>query len=243
MSVTIRKRSTGAFLIAVLALAAAGCVATQVHPADGTGPSVLTEVAVSRIDYTDKGLPVLGSKLEERPSHPGDRFTVALLEGGRLAGSFDVVVAGPGIDLIRPFRAVYEWTGKGYRWGLEQVPLTVEMASHAQPKNGKESLGVLLFAVSPLAVCTAGGFLVGVADGLRTTAEELCKVVVRSREQIVTTSVYDYDPSGRMFRMTLLAAVTGQELLRAEYAYEGTSLVPRRTTVMRPSEGVVWVVE
>ncbi len=220
-----------------------GCVTKQVHPAEWEGAAAATEVAVSRIEYTDKGLPVLGPRLDARPSRPGDRFVVALIDGGRLAASFDIVVAGPGIDLIRPFRVVYDWTGKGARWGLEQTPLTTNIASHAQPKNSKEALAVLVFAVSPLAVCTAGGFIIGIADGLRTTAAELCKVIVRGQEQIVTSSTYAYDASGRLAVMALHAATTGEELLTAVFAYEGTSVVPARTTVSRPMEGVVWVVE
>ncbi len=235
-------RAWRTFVLALCALAA-GCVSNRVHPGQWPGAGNLTEVAVNRIEYTDKGLPVLGPRLDERPSHPGDRFTVALLEGGRLAASFEVVVAGKGMDLITPFRAVYEWTGKGYRWGLEQTPVTMDLASRAHPKDKKQTLAVLIFSVSPLAVCTAGGFVIGVADGLRTTAGELCKIVVRGSEQIITSTVYAYDTSGRLIRMTLLAASTGKELLRAEYAYEGASTVPRRTTVSRPSEGVVWVVE
>jgi len=221
----------------------AGCVSHQVHPQEWQGAGHMTEVAVSRIEYTDKGLPLLGPRLAERPSRPGERFTVALNENGRLAASFDIVVAGPGSDLMKPFRAVYAWTGKGYRWGLEQTPVTMNLASQARPSDRKQTLAVLVFSVSPLAVCTAGGFVIGVADGLRTTAGELCKIVVRGTEQIITSTVYVYDTAGRLARMTLLAASTGQELLRAEYSYEGPSTVPRRTTVSRPSEGVVWVVE
>jgi len=95
---------------------------------------------------------------------------------------------------------------------------------------------LLAILAMPIAAGTAGGFIVGVADGVRQTALELSKVIVPG-EKVVTCTTYEYDASNRLALMRMLSPDRMQELVRTEFAYEGAGTVPVRTTVRSPAEG------
>ena len=78
--------------------------------------------------------------------------------------------------------------------------------------------------------------VVGIADGVRQTGLELSKVVVPG-EEVITCALFDYDGSNRLVRMRMLSPDRGRELVRTEFAYEGSATVPFRTVVKSLVEG------
>ncbi len=191
----------------------------------------MREIIVSEMRYDDKGLPVPGSPLAGRPSRPGDHFTVIRLVENRLASSYDIAVAGQRPDFKRPFEAVYEWTGRGFRFGLEGSQVLMQGVGHTQISSEEEAAVTLAIVFAPLTVGTVGGFVVGIVDGVWHTAVELSRIGKNKNEQLITRTSYEYDPKGRLVLMRMLSPDGKQELVRTEFVYEASGTEPARTVV------------
>jgi len=163
--------------LCVTSLLVAGCATKHEQEA----PLGTYHIVVRAISYDDKGLPVLRTPLAERPSRPGDHFTVVRLLQDRPVISYDIVVATQRPDFARPLQVVYEWTGKGFMRGVNVTGAMVQAGRGAQVQRGEEAF-LLAIIVTPIAAGTVGGFIVGIADGVRQTALELSKVD-RARKQ------------------------------------------------------------
>jgi hypothetical protein len=190
---------------------------------------------VSELSYDDNGLPRLGAALVQRPSRPGDYFTVVSLAGERFLTSCDIAVRTEGPDLRKPFRAVYEWTGKGFEVGM-QATMVLTHGLHGTV-NGSDGLAALAFVFTPIAIGGVTGFVIGIGDGMVQTAVELRKFVLVSNEQVLTCTMYDYDLHGRLHRMRMLSPDRKQELVRTTFEYTGFASEPARTVVESFVEG------
>jgi len=224
-----RGTFVGVCLISVLV---AGCATRHVryekYPPLGT-----YDIVLPAIGYDEKGLPVLGTSLTERPSRPGDHFTVVRFREGKPAISYDIVVARQAPDFTRPLEVVYEWTGRGFTMGVNVTKAIAQgmQGGSAGIQSGRDAAIVLfVIIVAPIAAGTAGGFIVGVADGARHTALEMRKVIVPG-EQVITCTTFEYDGSNRLVLMRMLSPDQARELVRTEFDYEGSGTVPSKTTV------------
>jgi hypothetical protein len=218
----------------------AGCATRHVNINDQHGATKLREVLVQQVEYCPKGLPSFLNQLGYRPSEAGDHFTVAQLVNDRPATSFDITVIGANADFKKPFKVVYEWTGKGFRGGALGSAATLEVASGVTPQHNDEALLLVAVVLAPVVVGTVGGFVIGVADGIKTTAEEVGKVVLGNHEQVVTYTTYAYDGHDRLFMMRMFKADDGrQELVRTEYIYEADSVKPTKTVITTFPDGAV----
>ena len=191
---------------------------------------------VRTIGYDDKGLPVPGPALAERPSSPGEHFTLLRLAADRPAVSYDIAVVRQKPDLTRPFQAVYEWTGKGFTLGLNVAGAAAYGAVHVQPANNDQAAVELAIVAAPIALGTVGGFVVGLADGIRQTALELGKIATKD-EEVVTCTTYEYDALSRLAFMRMFTPDRRRELVRTEFVYEGAATLPARTVVTSLVEG------
>jgi hypothetical protein len=132
---------------------------------------------------------------------------------------------------------VYEWTGKGFTLGVNVTQAIVSSARSVQMQGSRnEAMFLLVIIVMPIAAGTAGGFIVGIADGARHTALEMSKVMFRG-EQVVTCTTFEYDELHRLVLMRMLSPDRMQELVRTRFTYEGAGTVPVRTTVRTLAEG------
>lgn len=229
----ILKTFAGLVLVAFITL---GCVANRVELSD-TG-SWTEEIIVREIGYNDRGLPVIGALLSQRPSGPGDRFSLVRLADGRPMISYDIAVTRQKPDYVKPFRTVYEWTGKGFRDGAYSTG-ALSGAFTEDPSSVQLSGAMVLEAVIvviPVTLGTVGGFVVGLADGIRQTALELGKVVVNG-EQAITCTTYEYDSLNRLFSMRMYTPDRKQELVRTEFQYEDTGPTPVKAVVKSLAEG------
>lgn len=230
--------------VCLISVIGAGC-ATAPTRSEKDFPLGAYDVIVPAIRYDETGLPAIGPSLAERPSKPGDHFTVVRFREGKPAISYDVVVVRQAPDFARPLEVVYEWTGRGFTMGVNVTKFMSQglRGGSAGIQGGREAAIVLfVVVVAPIAAGTAGGFIVGVADGARHTALELGKVIVPG-EQVVTWTAYEFDDAGRLRLMRMLSPDRAQELVRTEFEYEGAGMVPSRTTVKTQPVGKGWKVE
>lgn len=207
----------------------AGCATKHVGQEEYATPGT-HDIVVRAISYDDKGLPIPGTPVAERPSRSGDHFTVVRLLRDRPVISYDIVVVRQRPDFARPLQVIYEWTGKGFTLGANVTKAIVSSATPVQMQGNDAAFFVLAIMVTPTAVGTVGGFIVGIADGARQTALELSKVVVPG-EQLVTFTTFEYDGLNRLVVMRMFSPDRMQELARTRFAYEGAGTVPFRTTI------------
>ena len=151
--------------------------------------------------------------------------------------SYDIAVVRQRPDFARPLQVVYEWTGKGFMLGANVTGAMAHSTTRVQVQHRDEAFFVLAIIVTPIAAGTVGGFIVGIADGVRQTALELSKVIVPG-EKVITCTTFEYDGLNRLALMRMLSPDRMQELVRTEFAYEGTGTVPFRTTVKSLAEGM-----
>jgi hypothetical protein len=218
--------------VCLISVLVAGCAEKHVRY-EKDPPLGTYDIVFPAIGYDEKGLPVLGTSLTERPSKPGDHFTVVRFRENKPAISYDIVVARQAPDFARPLEVVYEWTGKGFTMGVNVTKAMAQgmQGGSARIQGGREAaIGLLVIVVAPIAAGTAGGFMVGVADGARHTALEMSKAIVPG-EQLITCTTFKYDGSNRLVLMRMLSPDQTRELVRTEFEYEGSGTVPSKTTV------------
>jgi hypothetical protein len=228
--------------VAFFAVASSGCATKHVGFDEQRSATKTSEVLVRQVEYGLKGLPVLLHRLQHRPHSAGGSFTIVHLMDGRPMISYDIAVVGPNTDFTKPFKVIYEWTGKGFQIGALGTAATLNISAHAHEAVNSGDDVVIMFAVilAPLVVGTAGGFVIGVADGIKTSAEEVYKVVLGNYEQIVTYTTYAYDACDRLVLMRMYKAVESrQELVRTEYTYEVDSAEPMKTVITNYPVGTV----
>jgi hypothetical protein len=222
--------------LCLISILISGCATKRVGQEEYATPGT-RDIVVRAVSYDDKGVPIPGTPLAERPSKPGDHFTIVRLLRDQPVISYDVVMIRQRPDFARPLRVVYEWTGKGFTLGVNVTRAMVNSAVpiQIQSSSNEAALFVLAILVTPAAAGTVGGFIVGVADGARQTALELSKVIVPG-EQLVTFTTFEYDGLNRLVVMRMLSPDRMQELVRTKFVYEGDGTVPFRTTVKTLAE-------
>jgi YD repeat-containing protein len=157
---------------------------------------------------------------------------------GQATKSYDIVVSNPEADFIRPLKVIYEWTGKGFVGGAKVTGNAVNMLSQ---QSNEYEFGLVL---APMAVGTAGGFVVGIADGIWKTAEEVGKVIIGKNERIVAFTTYEYDDRSRLITTHMYNREDPQqEVARTEYSYQDDALEPLKATIYSFPDGAIHVVE
>jgi len=232
-------------IIICLSLLLSACATRHAKIDDPRAATGCSEVLVRQIAYTPKGVPVFQEHLAERPSSAGERFTLVQITNSKPVKSYDIVVAGSDSDFSKPFKAVYEWTGMGFVGGAQLTVVTTDIASHhGRAGNREESAFTLAFAVAPIVIGTAGGFVIGVADGIRTTAVEMGKAANGNQEQVVAYTTYEYDALDRLaYTRMYKADDPKQEVVRTEYAYQVDYTAPVKTTITTFPDGAVRIIE
>ncbi len=217
--------------IVVLTAAATGCAARHAELDDTV--SWTDEIVVREIGYDGRGLPMIPAPLAKRPSHPGDRFSVVRYSHDRPVISYDIVVKREKPDLAKPFKTVYEWTGRGFKDGAIAsgalgILALAGAAADIGPNTKKQTLLELAVVATPVVVATVGGFVIGLGEGIKQTALEANKVVANG-EQAITCTTYEYDHAGRLMYLRMYTPDRGQELVRTEYFYDDEGPVPSKT--------------
>jgi hypothetical protein len=224
----------------------AGCATKRVGIDEERAATKYREVLVRQVEYGAKGLPIFLNQLGYRPSKTGDRFTLVQLTNDRPVLSFDIAVVGPNADFTKPFKVVYEWTGKGFQVGAGGSIMMADIAPRASGSvhNGNDAVIMIAVILVPMVAGTAGGFVIGVADGIKTVAQEAGKVVLGNYEEVATYTTYTYDVHDRLVLMRMYkAGAPRQELVRTEYTYKDDSPDPVKTVITTYPGGKVKTLE
>jgi YD repeat-containing protein len=228
------QRGSKFIVLCLVLVMLAGCVTNRVK-LEESGVAGASTVIVASIRNDQQGLPILGVPLTERPSRQGEHFAIVRLAGNRPLLSCDIAVVGRNPNFYKPTQAIYEWTGKGFRLGLRVTEVFAQSLKGGA--SGVPAGAVLIIVFSPIAVGTAGGFVVGVADGIVKTAEELGKTVTKD-ERMITCTTYEYDSLDRLTVMRMYKADRTRELVRTTFEYDGSRRVPTRAVVKSLVEGI-----
>jgi hypothetical protein len=196
---------------------------------------------VHALEYDDKGLPVLGTPLKKRPSKPGEYFTLVQFSKGRPVMSYDIAVVSEKPDLIKPFKTIYHWTGKGFTMYKPSGFNCAEYTANLSDCHNPLFAVVAVVDVIGIAGGIVGGIVVGVADGIKQTGLELSKVV-RNEEQVLTCTIYEYDNLNRLISMRMMTPDRSTELTLTRFEYDDERPTPNRTFAESPIEKKVYQV-
>jgi hypothetical protein len=195
---------------------------------------------VKKIDYDTYGRPLFREKLGTRPDRSGEQFTLVHAVNGRVVRSYDIaIIEQQHADMSKPLAIVYDWTGKGFRAGLD---ISGRFAGSFYG-SGEEAAVYLAIITAPIIIGGVSGFVVGIVSSIPETAGELRRVIVNSREMVMGYTVYEYDETGRIRYMKLYPPEehTG-ELVKTEFHYAEESSVPSKTEVTSRVEHMIRVV-
>ena len=148
---------------------------------------------------------------------------------GRPVRSDDIaIIEQPHADMKRPLAIVYEWTGRGFRGGLD-------WSGHfVGPFYGSrdEAVVYLVIVTAPIVIGGVTGFVVGIVSSIPEAASELRRVIVNAREMVMGYTLYEYDEKGRIRFMKLYPPEEhAEELVTTEFHYAGDSDIPSKTEV------------
>ena len=222
-------------LAVLISLALAGCMTERMPPvAEYPAVPKQSTFLVKKIEYDGHGRPVYGEILDRRPGSAGERFTVVHAVDNRPSRSYDIVIVEQPKAGRGPLAVVYEWTGRGFEGG---VAVSSGFYPQGAIDSGKDAIIYLAIKAAPIVIFTATGFVVGVVASIPETANELKRVIVNTREKVVSRTEYAYDTQGRI-RFMKLFAPTGpaDELVKTEFFYAGNSEVPARAEVTSAPE-------
>ena len=193
---------------------------SKYHPSPGEADVTLFR----NIEYDSRGRPAFYNELSDRPAREGDQFILAEFLDNKPVRSFDIVIMSSSADVVRPFKVVYEWTGKGFKTGLSAGKSHVDSVVRDRETNNSDDrfgrTSDALKSVGPVILYTVGGFIVGLAASIPATFQELAKGLVTSREAVLAYTVYEYDLRQRLSRTkTYLPASLEKEIIRTDYYY------------------------
>ena len=208
----------------LLLLLLSGCAAQngQIQPED---PHLATWY-VSPIAYGVYGEPdFTRNVLPNRPTRPNTQFTLVQHLDGRPLRSYDIVITNAQLDMQRPVRILFEWTGNGFLQGLRFSGLMMEGLSGV---NGREEAAVILALIAaPAVIGSVSGFVIGLGSSAQALVEELYKIPLTTQETAATFSEYHHDEAGRLRLVeTFLYSKPHTLLIKSEYYYRNTERIP-----------------
>jgi hypothetical protein len=211
------------------------------YPPGGQTPAVSL---FKNIAYDVHGKPVFSTALQERPSHEGEQFVAVQYVGSKAVRSFDIIVAPERADMARPFKVIYEWTGKGFKAGVASGKSFADSVMREQQKDASGSpvqTGTeKAMAVGPVILLSVGGFVVGLAASIPATVQELAHAGVSARERVLSYSVYEYDGKQRLGGMkTYLPTDISHEIIKTDFFYQDNETTPSETQITSYPENTV----
>lgn len=213
-------------LVITIAFITGGCAPktadlTAPGMSGGAAPAV---VLAKNVRYDLHGLPKFGPVLPERPSDPGEQYTIVYYSNNKPVKSYEISVAGERRpDVIKPFEVLFQWTGAGFMvgasmvWGAGPVQFSYD---------AKTDMFYTTATLAPIVVMAAGGFIVGVVAGMVSAGEELRYAMLRPYDVVMSATIYEYDQHSRLRRLRMFLPDERTEVVRTEFFYEDSEVVP-----------------
>lgn len=234
------------YLCIILVFTLAACTIRQAelaayYPPDGQTPTISI---YKNMEYDTQGRPVFSNTLKARPTREGEQFTLVQFINEKPVRSFDIVVTPERSDMTRPFKVIYEWTGKGFKAGVASgKSFTDSLISEQQKSVGASPVQTgteKAMAVGTVVILSVGGFIVGLAAGISATVQELAHAAVSAHEKVISHSVYEYDGQQRLSRMkTYLPTDISHEIIKTDFFYQDDEATPSKTEITSYPENTV----
>ncbi len=198
------------------------------------------------IEYDSRGRPVFTNPLKERTVNSGEKLVVAQFAEDKPLRSFEIVVTSERVDMTRPFRVIYEWTGKGFRTAVEGSKNYTEMILRDKDKQTRQGESTRLdaseatFAVGPAIMMSIGGFIVGLATSIPSAIQEVGHAVISGQETVISYSTYQYDDKQRLSQVkTYLPNDIVHEIIKTDYFYQIQDAIPSKTEITSYPENTI----
>jgi hypothetical protein len=220
----------------MLAIFVSGCATKKIDMAqlNPSGDIDGVFIAAKNLSYDEYGRPLAPELLDERPSKRGSQFTLMKLVEGRIIETYKIFVAGSFKGTKKhPTEIIYEWTGNGFRAGLDVVPKCESLSIEISESGAIESAVILVIRSLPVIVGSAGGFVVGIVASVPSVASGTRNLLAPNKEILMDHSTYYYDKMGRIECMKSHGPIldSSHELVVTRYYYEGASAVPERAEI------------
>ncbi len=229
MDMDVPERKNTLKILLLSSISAALVVGCAPKTADLTAPGLPggaapTVVLVKNVRYDRHGLPKFGPVLPERPSDPGEQYTVVYYANNRPVKSYEISVAGERRpDIVKPFEVLFQWTGAGFMVGASMVwgdgPVQFSY-------DARTDMFYTTATLAPVVVMAAGGFIVGVVAGMLSAGEELRYAMLRPYDVVLSAMLYEYDQNSRLKLLRMFLPDEKTELVQTEYFYEDSGIIP-----------------
>ncbi len=211
------------------------CTHKSVDKLHNTPPEKHKKEIYRKLSFDRFGRHVFSGRTLIEPVSVGKKYHIVLVDAknSRIVSSYQVEnvrYRGKG-DYKKSLRIMYDWTGKGFMFGLRTA--TGIMSSPSA--RGEAILIQMSVAGISLVFFTSGGFVIGVADAAWV---EGSRPMVNSAAVITGRTEYRYDEKGRIREVLQYAPTVKPVLLvTTSFSYEGDRTVPSMTVIESIPDG------
>ncbi len=190
------------------------------------------------VKHTAYGIPELSGMFDKKPHEPGIQFIAALYNGQILEKYYHILAAlEENPDIRKPFRVIYEWTGRGfdlgYRYSKDIIEKTAQMGSgkpRIEPFCSLILLPGYVLGSAIFITTSVGGFIVGVTQFIPATFGELKKLGISDSDLILGAAALAYDRENRIVKITSLSPPPEETpLAETEFFYTGMERKPHKS--------------
>jgi hypothetical protein len=162
----------------------------------------LTYSFYKTISYDKYHRPVITDKIE-RPTKDKEQFHIVAYNNNSPIRSYDILVQDikKSFDLTKPFKLIFEWTGKGVKEGGKLVGINMETEGTKSKPTQQNINYPYPFSIIPFGAIMIGGtlgFFVGIYKGTVQLPKELKKIVIEGKEIMLGYTEYYYDLNERL---------------------------------------------
>lgn len=219
--------------LTLLLLTISSCT-TQKAPITPGQYEDLSYLIYGSITYDEYGIPHVNKQLHERPSDNEEEFIIAGYHDGLPVEYYHIIVSDYDGDIkkSKPFRVIYDWTGKGFKMGYDMSKDIIEDSIETSEKLG--GLDIYIIAATGSAIGGAsfilsglGGFIIGTIEAFPATYQEFKKIGIKNRELILSQITLQYDEDMRLTQYALYTPPP-QNILASEtrFIYNDESTTP-----------------
>lgn len=188
------------------------------------------------LTYDVYGRPVFEERTGKYPDKTNDQYCIVDLDENTglplrtfIIYNDDCSDCSP--DMEKPFKVIYNWTGKGFEIGCSTVKDMFKDSAGRGVGTG-DPFAMLSIAGITVVTCTSVGFTVGLVKGSGTLVNESKNISIKYLQFLLGYIRYFYDEQKRLIKMIhYTPADQPVELLITDYNYTGNDTIPFKTTV------------
>jgi hypothetical protein len=187
-------------LVLCLLLSYCGVKEARLKDNDISGHNISYSI-YKTISYDKYHRPVIADKIE-RPTKDKEQFHIVASSNNTPVRSYDILVKDirQTFDPAKPFKLIFEWTGKGVKKSGKLIGINLEPDKESHKPTLEMYYPYPFDFIPPGAFLIGGtvGFFIGIYKGIIQLPKELTKVVVEGKEIMLGYTEYYYDQNGRL---------------------------------------------